>query len=127
MAFFKSSSNPTYGKLKLNADGEPFTYDLFTTSNLAWSFAYYEKNVDKPLYSKVLLDEEVTLNILNHYLKTYQICQDCKGENNEEVVELFLGVLITHKEDGTIHLTQCGPTESTVHALHQKSDKVKPA
>ena len=82
--------------------------------NLTWSLAYYEKNVEATLYAKVYSDllsyslhsrggplflklllnrvsttNEANLKAIIHITETYRIKKSCKGENIEQVVELF--------------------------------------
>ena len=86
--------------------------------DLEWSLAYYEKNVEPDLYSKVystmmryetdahggplflklLLDRvttsgESTLKALQNTLRTYVIKSSCPGEDVEKVAEIFAAVI----------------------------------
>eukprot|EP00536_Pseudo-nitzschia_multiseries_P012355 jgi/Psemu1/290231/fgenesh1_pg.468_\ len=114
-AFDEIENNRDYGKLNVDSDGKPITYDLFADYlQLNRSFWYYEKNVDKdlfitvfskwmnyepceqggPLFLKLLLDEvrttgEANLRSLIHILEAYNIKTDCKGEGITKVVALF--------------------------------------
>ena len=99
-------------------------YSLYTPEDkryredLDWSLAYYEKNVESELYSKVystmmryeldshggplflklLLDRvttsgDSTLKSLTRTLKTYSIKKNCKGEDVDKVSGMFMAIL----------------------------------
>ena len=113
--------------------------DQLMQENLRWSLAYYEKNVEKTLYSKVhsqlleypvesrggplflklLLDRVSTTNEANlkaiiHITETYKIKRSCKGEDIETVVELFRALYdnMSSLKHGTL------PEDSVKNLLH---------
>lgn len=157
--------NDNYGQLEMKNATEPVQYDLFTDylrltpeqvgasskwysgfvpeeelmqENLNWSLAYYERNVEKALFSKVhanlmsypsdeqggplflklLLDRVTTtsqanLAALKHIVETYRIKISCKGEDIETVVSLFTAVFDNISSLGNGEL----PDESTKKLL----------
>ena len=140
-------NHANYRLLELDSQNKPITFNLFSDymrltpeqvahsskwysafiptdelmqENLLWSLAYYEKNVETNLYSKVhsqlldyatderggplflklLLDRVTTNNESNlkaiiHVTETYRVNKACKGENIETVVELFTALFNT--------------------------------
>ena len=115
-----------YLKLSVNDVAESsrwyssFVDDIHTQEDLNWSLAYYEKNVESDLYSKVyakmstypynaqggplflkiLLDlvttsSEGNLKVLETILDTYQIKKSSAGEDIELVVGLFTSIIET--------------------------------
>eukprot|EP00536_Pseudo-nitzschia_multiseries_P016453 jgi/Psemu1/328251/estExt_fgenesh1_pg.C_11190003 len=126
-AFDEGIGNNDYGKLKVTAEGKPITYDLsknclqvtaeqaassstyyaeffpeehLMQQNLTWSFAYYEKNVDKDLYSAVHSNTtgDANLKSLIYLLETYKIQTNSKGEYIPKVVTLFRAAFSSIKE-----------------------------